>query len=406
MPTAATSKGRLQTLTLTSLCLMAQAVPLAGLPLLLPLIRQDLGLTYVQAGSLASANLLVYALMQIPAGHFADRYSPRKLVAAGVTGLMSLSILLAFTQQYWQILGIQFFWGFFSSFMFTPSMSVFIRWASPKRRTTATTLPLVGTSLGILAVNFLFPVIVNQYDTWRLPFIAFGAAGIIFALGLLVFGRDTVSTGTRARIRLDIIRDVFRYKQVWICYGLQFIRFGIVQGITFWLPTLLISEKQFSLQLAGTVIALQAIITGFCNIFIAYLSDRFNKPTLVIGISMVMLLTTSGLLVPLDSIWLVIAVIFINAVFLQAYFGPLFTLAVEILGPEKTGLSNGVSNMFAIFGGLFSAYLMGVLRDITGSFEWGFYTICILSALGLVLALMLGIMRRKAGHTAVSARIT
>ena len=253
---------------------------------------------------------------------------------------------------------------------------------------------MVGTSLGILAVNLLFPVIVNRFDTWRPPFIVFGAAGIIFALGLLLFGRDAASRATRAKFRLDVIRDVFSYKQVWICYGLQFIRFGIVQGIMFWLPTLLINEKQFPLQLAGTIIASQAIITGASNIFSAYLSERFKKPTLVIGVSMVMLLITTALMVPLNSMVLVIAVIFINAVFFQAYFGPLFTLAVEMLGPEKTGISNGVSNMFAIFGGLFSAYLMGVLRDTTGSFEWGFYSICILCAAGLVLTLILERMRR------------
>jgi MFS family permease len=394
-----TNKGRFQTLVLTWLCLTVQAVPLAGLPLLLPLIRRDLGVTYAQAGSLASAELLVYALMQLPAGYLADHYSPRKLVTTGVLGLMSLSVLMAFTQQYRQVLAIQFFWGFFMSLMFTPAMSVFIRWFSPQRRTTTSTLPVAGTSLGVLLVNLLFPVIVNRYDTWRLPFIIFGAAGIMFALGLLIFGKESVSRGAGAKFRLDIIREVFRYKQVWLCYGLQFIRFGIVQGILFWLPTLLLSEKQFPLQLAGTVIALQAIITGAFNIFIAYLSDRFRRPTLVIGVSMIMLLATTALLVPLNSVGLVIVVIFINAIFLQAYFGPLFTLAVEILGPEKTGISNGVSNMFAIFGGLFSAYLMGFLRDITGSFEWGFYSICALSATGLILTLILEtVRRRKALH--------
>ena len=109
----ATYKGRFQTLLLTWLCLTVHAVPLAGLPLLLPLIRQDLQLTYSQAGSLSSAGLLVYALMQFPAGYLSDHYSPRKLVAIGILGLMGFSILLAFSQQYWQILVIQFFWGFF-----------------------------------------------------------------------------------------------------------------------------------------------------------------------------------------------------------------------------------------------------------------------------------------------------
>jgi sugar phosphate permease len=382
---AITLKGRPQTLLLTFLCQSAQAISLAGFPLLLPLIRQDLRLTFSQAGSLASANLLIYALMQIPAGYLSDHRSPRKLMAIGTLGMMGLSVLLAFTRQFWQLLGIQLFWGFFGSFVFTPAMSVYISWFSARRRTTATALPLVGPSLGIVAINLLFPVMANRYDTWRLPFIASGLVGVIIALGLLLFGREASSRGTPETFRPDIIHELFRYKQVWMCYILQFIRFGIVQGIGFWLPSLLLNEKGFPLQLAGTVIALQAIVLAPSNILGAYFSDRFKKPTLVIGVSMLMLAITTALLVNLTSMALIIAVLFVNAMFVQAYFGPLFTLAVEKLGPEKTGISNGVSNMFAIFGGLVSSYLMGVLRDTTNSFKWGFYSICILSIIGLIL---------------------
>jgi len=383
--TAATLKGRPQTLALTFLCQSAQAISLAGFPLLLPLIRDDLGLTFSQAGGLASANLLMYALMQIPAGYLSDRRSPRKLVAIGTLGMMGTSALLAFTRQYWHLLGIQVLWGFFGSFVFTPAMSVYISWFSSRRRTTATSLPIVGPSLGIVAVNLLFPVIAGRYDTWRLPFIASGLVGIILALGLLLFGREASYRRTPEKFRLDIIHELFRYKQVWICYILQFIRFGIVQGIGFWLPSLLLYEKGFQLQLAGTVIALQAIVLAPFNIFGAYFSDRFEKPTLVIGVSMLMLAITTALLVNLNSVALIIAVLFVNAMFIQMYFGPLFILAVEKLGPEKTGISNGISNMFAIFGGLVSAYFMGVLRDTTASFTWGFYFICILSIIGLIL---------------------
>jgi MFS family permease len=264
--TALSLKGRPRTLALTFLCQSAQAISLAGFPLLLPLIRQDLALTFSQAGSLASANLLVYALMQIPAGYFSDRRSPRKMVAIGSLGMMGLSVLLAFSRQYWQLLGIEFLWGFFGSFVFTPAMSVYISWFSPQRRTTATALPVVGPSLGLVAINLLFPVIANRYDTWRLPFVIAGIVGIVLALGLLLFGREAPSRRTPEKFRPDLIRELFRYTQVWICYILQFIRFSIVQGIGFWLPSLLLVEKGFPLQLAGTVIALQAIVIAPSNI--------------------------------------------------------------------------------------------------------------------------------------------
>jgi sugar phosphate permease len=388
-------KGRPQTLVFTLLCQTTQAISLAGFPLLLPLIRHDLGLTFSQAGSLASAYLLTYALMQFPAGYLSDHRSPRKLVAIGTLGMTSLSLLLAFTHQFWQLFGIQFFWGFFASLVFTPAMSVYISWFSPQRRTTATALPVVGSSLGTVAVNLIFPVIVNRYNTWRMPFIASGLVGIVIALGLLLLGREASSRRTPQKISLGIIQELFRYKQVLLCYILQFVRFGIVRGIGFWLPSLLL-EKGFQLQLTGTVIALQAIVLAPSNILGAYFSDRFKKPTLVIGVSMLMLAITPALLVNLNSRTLIIAVLVVNAMFVQMYFGPLFTLAVEKLGPEKTGISNGISNMFAIFGGLVSAYLMGVLRDTTNSFKWGFYSICILSIMGLILTFVLEKVRHAA----------
>jgi ACS family D-galactonate transporter-like MFS transporter len=387
--TSKTSKNRFSTLALTFLCQSTQTVSLAGFPLLLPLIRQDLGLTFSQAGGLGSAGLLVYMLMQIPAGYLSDHHSPRNLVAVGALGMMSLSILLAITHEYWQLLVIQFFWGFFSSFIFIPAISVYRGWFSSERRTTATALPSIGMSLGTFAINLLFPVIVNRYDSWRLPFIIIGIVGIIFALGLFLFGRDNLSIRKPAKFRWDIFREIFRYKQVWICYILQFVRFGIVQGISFWLPSLLINGKLFSLQLAGIVIAIQAIILAPGNIFGAYFSDRFKKPTLVIGVSLIMLGITTGLIITLNPVGLIIAVIMLNGLFSQAYFGPLFTLASDKLGPEKVGISNGVGNMFANFGGLTLAYLMGILRDTTHSFNWGFYSICILCAMGLILTYIL-----------------
>jgi MFS-type transporter involved in bile tolerance (Atg22 family) len=93
-------------------------------------------------------------------------------------------------------------------------------------------------------------------------------------------------------------------------------------------------------------------------------------------------------MVVLDSVWLITAIV-INAIFMQMYFGPLFAIAGKVVGPEKTGISNGVSNTFANFGGLASILLMGILKDTTGSFEWGFYSICGIASIGLILTIIL-----------------
>jgi ACS family D-galactonate transporter-like MFS transporter len=50
------------------LCQSGQSLVYGGIALFLPLIREDLGLTFAQAGTLAAASSLVYAFMQIPSG--------------------------------------------------------------------------------------------------------------------------------------------------------------------------------------------------------------------------------------------------------------------------------------------------------------------------------------------------
>ncbi len=49
-------------------CQSTQALAFGGIALFLPLIRSDVGLTFAQAGTLASASTLVYAVMQVPSG--------------------------------------------------------------------------------------------------------------------------------------------------------------------------------------------------------------------------------------------------------------------------------------------------------------------------------------------------
>jgi choline-glycine betaine transporter len=42
---------------------------------------------------------------------------------------------------------------------------------------------------------------------------------------------------------------------------------------------------------------------------------------------------------------------------------------------------------------------MGFLRDATGSFHWGFYSIALFAAVGLILAIILQRVRHKASAT-------
>jgi len=189
--------------------------------------------------------------------------------------------------------------------------------------------------------------------------------------------------------------------------GIQYVRFGAVQGITYWLPSLLVNEKGLSLQAAGLVIAIQVVLMSPSNILGGYISDRLRSPILVIAVSLAVLGITTGLLITVNNMVLLVALIFLNAIFLQMYFGPLFSVPVEILGVHKAGISSGFSNFFANIGAFSVVYLLGALKDTTGAFKPGFFAISGACFLALGLTFSLARMRRnaitgKASETLVS----
>jgi sugar phosphate permease len=86
----------------------------------------------------------------------------------------------------------------------------------------------------------------------------------------------------------------------------------------------------------------------------------------------------------------------LSAIFLQFYFGPIFLVPVEVLGPRVAGTATGIGNLCANIGGFVTAYAFGVIKDNAGSFAWGYRGIGILCIAGIGLSVVLARMRTRA----------
>lgn len=385
-------RDRNVTVSLTVICQAFQAVSIGGVALLLPLIRGDLGLNFTQGGSLAAAATLVYALMQIPAGYMSDRFNPKRLFVIGILGTTILTLSFGLVTNYWQALANQAISGFFRALLFTPGIALLTGWFSRNRQATATGLFLVGRMTGSVVFNIIGPLIVLVTD-WRVAFISVASLGVICSLVLLQFGKEPPNRPARRKSSMFQALHLFRYRIMWLCGGIQFVRFATVQGISFWLPSLLINERGIHVQDAGYIIAAQSILIGASNVLGGYISDRMKNPILIIAVSLIAVGITTTLMVSIYNIALLIFVIAINSIFLQMYFGPLFSIPVDFLGASKAGISRGFSNLFANIGGFSFIYLVGAIKDSTGAFKYGFYIITGACLVGLILTLALYRMR-------------
>jgi sugar phosphate permease len=370
------------------LCQSTQSILGGGLALFLPLIRRSLHLTFAEAGALSSASILVYACMQIPSGHLADRIGPRRLFLVGLVGTNVLSLTFSQVHSFGWAVANQAASGFFRSLVFAPGLLLIASLFSPERRATALGLYVAGGFSSNIFVNTLGPVLVEPLG-WRAMFVLFSVFGLlVFALYALFGEREDARPTTASAPWRDGLR-LLRTRTMWLIAGVQYVRFAVVTGITLWLPTFFVVEKHRSLAFAGLIVALCALLTAPSNFVGGYLSDRLRNPLLVIGCSLFMLAVTTFVLARANGVAVLVAAALLNAVFLQLYFGPLFALPIDLFGRSNAGLASGFGNTFANVGGLTFAYTLGAIRDATGSFDLGFYALCCLAAVGVGLTLML-----------------
>ncbi|HEX2830526.1 MAG TPA: MFS transporter [Burkholderiales bacterium] len=393
-------RGAAATVSLVVLSQVVHFLTYSGLALLLPFIRQDLGITFAQAGVLSAVATSTYALAQIPAGYLSDRYGPKRLFFGGLLGWSLLAAALALAFSYWAALVTLAAAGACRALLFAPGIALVASWFPPQRRATAMSLFLVGSFVGTIVLALSAPRL-SAWFGWRPAFAVYALLGVATALAFHYAAAENPDARPARRIGLGDALDVLKHRVAWLCNALQFIRFSAVTGFNFWLPSLLVSDRGFSLEQAGLVVGLSAACAAAANPLGAYISDRLGKPPLVIGVSLAIVACMSSLLVSVTSTPLLLAVVALHSVFMTVYFGPLFSVAVDALGSRRAGLATGVGNLFANVGALISAFALGVIKDATGSFAAGFYAMSALCAVGVALAFALSRMRTASADEAL-----
>ena len=385
-------RAAILTIALLILCQSFQGLIQGGLALFLPRIRPDLHLTFTQAGSLSFVSTLVYAFMQIPAGYLVDRFGPRRLFFIGALGTNLLGFTFSMIQSYPLLLVNQGASGFFRSLLFAPGLVLIASWFPPNRRASAMGLFIAGGFSSNVLLNLVGPTLEAHYG-WRFPFMLFSLLGIVASLAYLRIASERPRPAARPASVVEAL-SLFRYRVMWVIGGIQFVRFFVALGIAFWLPTFLVAEKGFSLHTTGQLIALGALLGVPSNLVGGYVSDRLQNPLGVIAFSLLVLATTSLVIVVTNHTILLIVAMCLNAIFVQFYFGPLFAIPMEMLGPRRAGISSGFSNFFANLGGFASTWGIGAAKDATGSFHIGFYAIAAMCLVGIGFTAYLAIIKR------------
>ncbi|HEX9016732.1 MAG TPA: nitrate/nitrite transporter [Chloroflexota bacterium] len=359
---------------------------------LAPQFQKSLGLTDTQTSVLIAVPVILGSLVRIPMGILTDRFGGRRVF----TGLIVFSILpvvfMGFANSYAMLLVGGFFLGMAGS-SFAVGVPFSSRWFSAERQGTALGIYGAG-NIGTAIASYSVPWIAAGYGT-QYAFWVFAPVLAVYAAVFWYLAED--APGSRRPSSLSQNLGVVRSERLaWVFSLFYFVTFGGFVAFSLYLPKLLVDWFAFSKTDAGLRAAGFVVLATAARPLGGYLADKIGGARLlavVFGVAPVLALAlayeaTSPEIIGVTFSCLVVGIL------LGLGNGAVFKLVAQYF-PKNTGVVTGVVGAAGGLGGFFPPIVMGIVRDLTGSYAIGL----LLLALFLVacLAVDISLVTRRPG---------
>jgi AAHS family cis,cis-muconate transporter-like MFS transporter len=272
---------------------MVDGMDLMFLSYSLPSLMPALGLSKVEAGSLASYSLMGMAIGGFMGGWCADRFGRVRTLVWTITVFSVGTAFLGLTQSYWQFAVVRFISALGLGAEYVVCNTLMSEYVPTSRRTTVLGTLQAGWSVGYVVATVLAGLIIPVYG-WRF---LFGTAivPVIFALLMqrivpeppswVEASKKQVAAGIAAKEQKTEQKNQWQvifadrgYRKSFILWTLTagFLQFGYY-GVNNWLPTYVVNELKFDFrQMTGYLVGTYlAMILG--KIVAGYLADVFGR---------------------------------------------------------------------------------------------------------------------------------
>lgn len=323
--------------------------------------------------------VIVYAVMQIPAGILLDRFGSRAMIVAGALIMAVGQMTLALTEALPAAIAARALVGMGDAFTFISVLRLVPRWFEPKRVPLLTQLTGICGQFGqvLSAVPFLLLLDAKGWTPAYISAAAMGVLAVVLAMALVrdaPAGAATVVAKSTARGTLRTVIAVWRRPGTRLGFfahmGTQFsiTVFGLMWGIPY-----LTTAQGLSAGAAGGLLTLSVASIILSGIVLGVLTGRFpgKRSWLVLGI-----MATNAtiwaivLLLPGPApLWLLIVLVVVISV-----GGPGSVIGFDFartFNPSRTlGTAQGMVNMGGFIASLLVMQAMGMIIGAMGGYSF------------------------------------
>ncbi len=363
---------------------------------ILPSMRDGLGLDYTQLGLIATGNFIGYLCLAVIGGFLAARFGARKVIFGSLV-LVGVSLFLTgLSDSFLMAFSMRLITGMGNGGSYVPMMAVPAAWFVAQKRGFATGIVTAGIGIGLSVAGLVLPHLMagSGPDGWRHAWFILGT--IVLALsfvcyiflrnnptekGLTMYGRaKPEKAGPRVTL-FSAWKNVAADKEIWKLGCVYFMYgFSYIIYLTFFIAYLT-KEMGLSPEKAGGIFALLGIFSIFCGIVWGGISDVMGRRW-----GSMLAYITLGISYLIFAVWRSDAGFYLSAIVfgITAFSIPAIMAAAagDAVGGRLAPAGLGFITLFFGIGQALGPAVAGWLKDTSGSFTSAFVLSAIVSFFG------------------------
>ncbi|MGZ7440334.1 MFS transporter [Paenibacillus sp. TH7-28] len=375
-----------------------------------PFLTDEFSLSEAQMGIILSGFFWSYALLQIPAGWFADRFGQKKTLGFAVIWWSLATAVTGLATGFKSLLGFRVALGVGEAAAYPSNAGIASKWFPDKERATVSGIFDSGSKFGGAIAMPLIVWLIAMYG-WKMTFVIIGVLGVIWGIIWLLYFKETPEEHKGVNeAELQHIREgqtkkegadskqpmkwyhLLKHRNIWaMCIGFFMINYNSYFFIT-WLPTYLVKERGMNLIEMGFVASLPLLCAMVVEVAAGWLSDRIyasgklsltatRKLFLVIGLLMAACI---GFAAFAESAVLAVVLLCIAKSGTTVAASQVWALPGDVAPKNMTSVVAGMQNSVSNMGGVVGPIITGFIVASTGSFV----PALIFSALLIVIAIV------------------
>ena len=375
--------------------------------MLLPAMREGLGLSYERMGFLSTGNFAGY-LLAVGVAPLALRYiSPRKLVTASLLVIGLALLILSQSSHYWLLVALYALIGMGGGFANIPIMALVSRWFRRERRGQAAGMMIMGNGTAIILTGFLVPWLNATFagEGWRFGWLTLGAACLVLGgvVGLLLrnepaeVGLEPLGAPQPINYVAEDTRGPYRAATILLHLGGLYLLFGLTYMVygTFIVATM-VDEYHFAEATAGSFWSWTGFFCLFSGVGFGILSDRLGRrgglmlAYAVQGAAYLLVASQLGTLALFGSVALYGLAVFAVPAIMAAAVG-------DYLGTARAAAAFSMVTFCFAIGQTIGPGVAGVMADAAGTFRAPYLAAAAINAVALLATFFLPRPPRHAG---------